>query len=78
MVTNDSGGLGLIGTVTGDLGTGARLEGADLLSQRGDILITPVFAGFDRFPIGEVTLHRILDGALSLACQFPASFAASA
>ncbi|MGK8506056.1 hypothetical protein [Nocardia asiatica] len=55
----------------------ARLEVADLLAQHGDVLITPGFAGGDRFPIGEVALHRLLDGALTLACQFSTPFAAS-
>ncbi len=78
MVTDDRSGLGLVGAQAGDLAPRARLEVADLLSQRGDVLIASGFAGGDRFPIGEVALHRLQDGALFLACQFSTSFAASA
>ncbi|MGK8486358.1 hypothetical protein [Nocardia asiatica] len=78
MVTDDRSGFGLVGAQASDLAAGALLEVADLLAQRGDVLITPGFAGGDRFPIGEVTLHRLLDSALTLACQFSTPFTASA
>ncbi|MET9030862.1 hypothetical protein ABZW96_35410 [Nocardia sp. NPDC004168] len=77
MITDDGSGLGLVGAVAGDLAPGALLEVADLLPQRGDVLIAPGFTGGDRCPIGEVALDRLLDRTLFLACQFSTPFAAS-
>ncbi|MGW5218723.1 hypothetical protein ACWEQA_12735 [Nocardia sp. NPDC004085] len=77
-ITDDSSGLGLVGAVAGDLARGARFEVADLLAQHSDVVIACGFTRGDRRPTGEVALDRFMDGALALARQFPALFAAGA